>query len=781
VTLARPELGALAVGDAIEQREMEEGAVAMGAAPSAAPPAPAEGRADMAKSAERPRKGKDRGPGASTPIAVRSNFDPLATFAPAVRTDAAGRAEVPVTVPDNLTRYRVMVVAVAGERQFGAGESSITARMPLMVRPAAPRFLNFGDRFELPVVLQNQTDDPMTVAVAVRASNAAITDGMGRRTTIPANDRVEVRFPAAAELAGTARFQIAAAAGDWADAAEVALPVWSPATTEAFATYGEIDDGAIRQPVALPGAVVEQFGGLEITTSSTQLQALTDAFLYLVAYPFECAEQLSSRVLAVAALRDVLTAFRAEGLPPAAEIEAAVARDLERLRGLQNADGGFAFWKRGDESWPYISIHVAHALSRAEEKGYAVGAAMRASSLDYLQAVERHIPHWYSEEARRTLIAYALYVRKRMGDPDPARARRLIADAGLEKLPMEAVGWLLAVLSGDRGSTQQVAAIHRHLLNRVSETAGAANFTTAYADGAHLLLASDRRADGVILESLILDQPQSDLIPKLVRGLLGHRKRGRWGNTQENAWVLLALDRYFNVYEKTTPNFVARAWLGDGYAGDHAFRGRTTERYQIDIPMHYLAALKQADLILAKEGKGRMYYRVGMTYAPADFKLPPADHGFAVERRYEAVDDPADVRRDADGVWHLRAGARVRVRLTMVAESRRYHVALVDPMPAGLEPMNPALAVTGAIPQDPSAQPSGERYWWWYRTWYEHQNLRDERVEAFTSLLWEGVHEYTYVARATTPGHFVVPPTKAEEMYAPETFGRAASDAEVVE
>ena len=95
--------------------------------------------------------------------------------------------------------------------------------------------------------------------------------------------------------------------------------------------------------------------------------------------------------------------------------------------------------------------------------------------------------------------------------------------------------------------------------------------------------------------------------------------------------------------------------------------------------------------------------------------------------------------------------------------------------------MNPSLAVTGAIPQDPKAQKLGGRYWWWYRSWYEHQNLRDERVEAFTSLLWEGVHEYTYVARATTPGTFVVPPAKAEEMYMPETFGRSAGDKLIVE
>jgi aspartyl-tRNA(Asn)/glutamyl-tRNA(Gln) amidotransferase subunit B len=54
-----------------------------------------------------------------------------------------------------------------------------------------------------------------------------------------------------------------------------------------------------------------------------------------------------------------------------------------------------------------------------------------------------------------------------------------------------------------------------------------------------------------------------------------------------------------------------------------------------------------------------------------------------VERVYEAVDSPDDVRQEADGRWVIRAGARVRVRLTMVAPGRRAHVALVDALPAG--------------------------------------------------------------------------------------------------
>ena len=121
----------------------------------------------------------------------------------------------------------------------------------------------------------------------------------------------------------------------------------------------------------------------------------------------------------------------------------------------------------------------------------------------------------------------------------------------------------------------------------------------------------------------------------------------------------------------------------------------------------------------------------------------------------------------------------MRVRLTMVADTRRYHVALADPLPAGLEILNPSLAVTGSIPQDPSS-PDYRYGWWWWGTWYNHQNMRDERAEAFTPLLWEGVYTYTYVTRATTPGTFIVPPAKAEEMYSPEVFGRTGTDVVVV-
>jgi uncharacterized protein YfaS (alpha-2-macroglobulin family) len=152
--------------------------------------------------------------------------------------------------------------------------------------------------------------------------------------------------------------------------------------------------------------------------------------------------------------------------------------------------------------------------------------------------------------------------------------------------------------------------------------------------------------------------------------------------------------------------------------------------------------------------------------------------GFVVQRQYEAVDDSQDLFQDKDGVWRIKASAHVRVKITMVADNRHYHVALIYPLLASLEIVNPDLAVSENTRPDPT-NPNC-RHNLWSGTWYEHQNMHDDHIEAFTSLLWEGVYEYTYIARRY-PGTFIAPPAKAEELDSPEVSGRSGSDWVIVE
>lgn len=760
-------------------------------------------------------------------VTVRKFFHSLALFAPGIVTGADGRATVDLELPDNLTRYRIMAVAVKDWNKFGSAESAVTARLPLMIKPSPPRFLNFGDRCELPVVLQNQTDKAIAAEVVAQTNNAFLIDSLsadsatlnrdqssesdfntparGYLVDVPANDRVEIRFPVATDQVGMARFRFAAMSPGASDAAEAEFKVMMPASLESFAAYGVLDGGAQVQTIERPDDVFPEIGGLSISTSSTALQSLTDAFFYLKEYDLNCSEQISSRVLAVLSLQDVLQAFSSIKNDDLRSLREQTQKDIEILEKRQNADGSFGLWKAGEsQTWPYLTAQVCRALNMAGEKKYRVTGWKLERGKSYLKEIRTHFPKNYSDELNLSTEAYALYVRHLMRDSDPAGARRLFrslrakssgaGSASVVELPLEAASWLLAVMSKDAGSASEATSLRNLIGSRMKETASTASAESGgYGGLNYCLFYSPRRTDAVVLEALIQDQPKSDLIPKLARGLIGHKKKGKWEGTQENACVLLALEKYFSTYEKTNPDFVTTVFLGDTFAGRTSFKGRSAETTTINLPMELLARReKKEDLLVTRNGAGRLYYRVGLDYAPLDLELKPSYNGFRVTRKYEAVDDEADVTRAADGTWKVRAGATVRVKLEFQADSARYHVALLDPLPGGFEAVNAELK--GTRKQLPRQAKNDEReaqdrltylpdsdFHFWLRSWFDHQNLRDHQSEAFASLLWGGSYSYTYTARATTPGRYIVPPPKVEEMYAPETFGRGETARVIVE
>ncbi|WP_027329130.1 Ig-like domain-containing alpha-2-macroglobulin family protein [Marinimicrobium agarilyticum] len=711
---------------------------------------------------------------AKSTAAVRSNFSPLATFESTIKLDQQGKATVSFELPDNLTRYRLIGVAHT-EQQFGTGEATLEVGLPLMVRPSLPRFLNLGDKAELPVVVQNTTDRPMTVELAARASNLTLTGAQGRRLTIPANDRKEVRFTAQPLQVGDANVQVIVQSGQHQDAAEITLPVQRPATSEAFAQYGSLTGGNEFLQVAVPDNVYPDFGGLKLTTSSTQFQSLSDAFLYLLEYPYGCSEQIASRLMAIASLEDLLQAFNADGLPDQEAINQSVGDILARLEELQNQDGGWGFWTRNGDSQAYLSVHVTHALLRAREAGYDVTEPLLTQALRYTRTAGDNLPKTMEAQPATSIKAYSLYVQSLAGEPTGKAAVALFEGTEEESLSIEAMGWLLSAAVDHSPAQPMRTEILRRLNNQLRETAATASFVEDYNTGGHWVLHGSRRTDAVVLDALLSTQPQSDLIEKLSRGLLNDRRNGHWGNTQENVFALLALKQYFLARENVVPDFTARAWLGDQFLGEQHYRGRDTQTHSQQVPMKELkSGTTSPTLALQHEGQGRLYYRVGMEYAPEDLQLEAARHGFQVERHYEAINEPSDVTQTKDGTWEIKAGAAVRVTVTMTVPARRHHVALTDRLPAGFEALNPALETTAEMP-DRTRFMAQTRTRYWQPHWYQHQQLRDDRAEAFSTEVEAGVYEYEYTALATTPGEFVVPPAKAEEMYRPETFGRSAT------
>lgn len=730
--------------------------------------------------------GSMRGRSASMPsvamgaIKTRKDFRATAVFSPKLETDASGKVRLTVKMPDSLTRYRVVALATANTRLFGKAESNIVSQLKVNARTVAPRFLTVGDTFSLPVVVQNLDTAPRTIDVAVRASNLLAKGPQGKRVVVPGGDRAEVRFDFATQGRGKAVIQTVASSGTFADASNVEVPVYEPATTESFATYGSVLDKAQFEQLKIPADVFPEVGGIEAEISSTQLQSLTDSYWYLYAYPFECAEQRSSRMIATTAMADILDAFALGTRPTKKEILEQRAYDVKKLTRDQRADGGWGyFWTMSSDA--FVTMQVLTALGLQGEKGTATQNAVNYVTKRFNELVKnlekqlkaRDIKQTKGEDATNvSLAASALTALAATGAEVAPRAVKLHTLAtGLRNYPVDAKARLLAILAGKPAHKAIREKLLADILSVTHETAAAATVTTAFStEEERMLLVSNTKTNALALDAILRESPQHPLVAKLARGLLDSRRRGRWSSTQENLVVLQAMRRYFDVYEKETPDFTGKLWLGSSAYAEQAFKGRSTGRAMTHASWLDLKPGSTHDIAIDKSGSGRMYWRLGITYAPrATTSLQPLDAGFVVRRTYTAVDSPSDVVQQPDGTWRVKLGARVLVQIEALNTSARHAVALVDNLPAGFEAVNTRLATSERAVVD-----GGASRW-------DFTAMRDNRSEAFTMHLPEGSHRFSYTARATTPGAFIAAPAKAEEMYNPETFGRSSGTMVVVQ
>jgi len=451
-----------------------------------------------------------------------------------------------------------------------------------------------------------------------------------------------------------------------------------------------------------------------------------------------------------------------------------------------DGDGAIGFWTQSRNSYPYVSIYAYFALTKLKQKG--LPSALIEKGKTFLKKLTVKMITRAEEnktgeagvfaqdnvdsKTAAKLAAFALYVLDLMGVPDVEKAKKLLDTKPINELSVDVIAWILPTLMEDRTDLKKrYPDIARYISNSIVEGPTKAHFQKPKTKpNTWGLLPSNVRDDAVMLDTLISVDPKNPLIPKLVQGLLDSRKNNRWLNTQDNTFSLLALDHYFSVYEKVVPSFVADLWIGTGFAGRVEFEGYNVSRKQVRVPMSVMEKEKDPSILVAKTGQGRLYYRFAFQFAPKTLFLPARDCGFVITRQYSYIDLKTDVTvesaEDGKRIIKIRAGARVLVTLKAMVAQPRTHVALVDYLPGGIEPLQEKTSGISSY---------RSRYRW------NHHNLRDERVEAFAEELYSGEHTFSFVARATTVGTFLAPPARAEEMYNPEVYGRSTMDVVIVQ
>jgi uncharacterized protein YfaS (alpha-2-macroglobulin family) len=696
-----------------------------------------------------------------------------AFWAPSLVTDASGTATFEFVAPDNLTAFRLMAVAADSGDRFGKTDQRITVNKPLMAQPVLPRFLAAGDQATVGVLVYNRTGAAGKATVTGRASGGATLSAGGKAAgsaapvvktiDIPDGGSARVDFATAVGEAASASYEFSVALGRESDALRMTVPINRPRLIDTRTlTQGVLGGGVqtVETDLAWDKAVLPAESALAVTVDRTGLGDLEPSLRYLVEYPYGCLEQTLSRFIPLVKVKDLSKTLALKGLE-GPELERFIAAGAAKVVRHQHADGNFSLWP-SSEAQPFLTVYAIYGLTEAKRAGVAVDG----------EAIERGIAAlklWANSGDRKLgpggelgTMAMAAYLFAEVRQPDSGLDARLYeARAGL---PAYGKAFLLRAMDAAGADARLVRTLKDELVAAATVDGASAILRDASPDN-DFYMNSDIRASSIALSALLEVDPKHPMVEKLAEGVRrGRNAAGRWGNTQDNFYALVALADY--ARDRAAGTLAVTISVGGKEVAKRTVSGSQVVSYRAGLD-----GVAPGKISIAVDGAA--HYAARVTEARKEMVGQPAAHGIEVTRSY----------LDAKGkpISKVKAGEVVKVVVTVKMPSGARYLALVDPLPGGFEAINDKFATSANTVGDPDGDgesedddEGGDKDWYGWRTWTNIE-LHDDEVQAFSD--WMGSDELTlrYDVRATIAGSFVAPPARAELMYEPQVNGRTAA------
>ena len=714
---------------------------------------------------------------------VRSDFKDTAYWEAQIVTDESGEASFSVVLPDNLTTWRLDARAVTPETLVGDGENDIQSTKPLLVRPQTPRFFVAGDQSVLSAAIHNNTGEDLSVKVSLQAEGLSLKTAAEQTVEISTGSQAVVAWEVAV-LPDVERVDLVfmAQGGSYSDASRPTLgtldgqgiPVYKYEAPETVGTAGMLtESGSRTEGISIPSSWDVTQGDLTVKISPSLVAGMTEGLDYLEHYPYECIEQTISRFLP-----NVLTtqALKAAGMSDPtleANLKEQVNIALQRLYNWQRADGGWAWWPTSPSSDPLTSAYVVLGLIEAGKAGYTVSADVRDQGLEYLK---NNLMSLGSLDQQYLLNrqAFLLYVLARADEPQVSQTVQMYDIR--QSLSIYARAFLAETLWRIDPEDSRLDTLISDFINAAVLSATGAHWQEDWRDFWNWN--TDTRTTAIVLATMIKIDPENGLNPNAVRWLMSSRVQGHWATTQETAWTLMTLTDWMVETGELEANYdwavgLNGERLGDGSA--NAVTLKETQELRVDVTQLFMDQVNRLT-VARDEGSGNLYYTAHLNvYLPVD-QIQPLDRGIIISREYF---NP-DVEEGSQAVTQANQGDLLLTRLTIVVPHDLHYVIIDDPLPAGLEAIDQSLETSPDItaPQRYDWQSLWKSGWgWWY---FDHVELRDERVVLSADYLPAGTYVYTYLVRASIPGSYYTIPATAQEFYFPEVYGRGAGGKFVV-
>lgn len=684
-------------------------------------------------------KGRVIGGGGRAPLPIRKNFVACPLWEPALKTDKQGRVSASFIAPDGLSRYRIVATVHDGRDRFGNASADVKVNKPLIIEPVLPRFARRGDRITARALVINRSGKDAEVNVTWKRRGKALTTGPGTQITrlsIKSNETRTVAFPMKFTEVGEAdwTWSVSFVKGDgFSDSVVSQLPVEEPIPLLRALQIGQIR-GSTNLLAPIDPLLLRGEGTVTVRISNSPYLELRGGMDYLLHYPYGCVEQTSSSLLPWLLLKrdPVLRELLGESQN---RVDDALKTGIDRLLAMQNSSGGLGYWPGDRRPQPWGSAFGALILTLAQRNGIAIPARAMDRMQKYLAGTirnrdQRTTPPFNSSHA------LALYVLGLLDQPDPGALRQIHDQRGMlsaETCTLAALATLISVPNS------------RDQAQRLLEQAAATRDQTYGTFGSRGRLLS--------FELMAHRRMNSDRAGELTRTLLNRRTNGRWLNTQENAWALLALARTdADLNQGEIP--LTLSW---GESKQRLVLGKTPAL--IEKKFELSKARSTVPLMLKLPAAAGLYAQVEVAARVEQTSPAIRDRGFVVERTYRKL----DANGESSDSGTLAIGDTVLVTLDFKANEAAGYVAIEDPLPALLEAINPDFKSQKSA--------AGKNAVGWTSSYRE---LRRDRALFFRNRLPTGTHQIRYLARVRAEGEATAGPTKVEKMYEPERYGLGA-------
>lgn len=706
--------------------------------------------AGRGRRAPRVRQARAMVKGALT-VDARDRFDPAPLFIGDMGTGDDGVVRVPLQLGDDLTRFRIHVVASAelaegtGPALFGQAGALIEASTPMPMRAALPRVLRPGDRAEMAAIVSAPSNGTVVVQAKTREARVRVVGPSTRTRRVEAGQVVRVPFSTEARRAGEDAITFVATFTP-TDGEVVrggvrrGIDVEPERTAvERAAVHGSVaSDQPLAIPIALPDA---KRGSVDVQVTSTVLGDLTDAADYLVDYPYGCVEQTSSRLIPLVAIAGL------KGRVPSADGE--IDKALAHLLSMQRPDGRFSYWPGGAEASSFGTAYATWVLVMAREAGVAVPEEELEKALEVLKTdVQAPLPA--STWARTKAVADRVQALRALSEAGPVSSEAVdLVWTHRERLPVFSRLLMLQVMHRNDPDDARVETLLASLSSSIETRSGVAHVVDPTERQWWWMFSSTARTQAIALMTLQEVSPDDPRIELLAKGLRAQRRGGRWRNTQENAFALLGLSKYAAVAEAEVSDQRVQAWVGTKRVVDASVEAFDPTGVGGAVSLQQALVDRTIDhthVVLHRKGKGRAYYRVGVEWTPET--APARAQGVSISRWMPA---------------QIRIGDQGTVQVFLETDAPLHHLAVEVPLPPGIEAVDTRLGA-GARARVLDGQPHAAEL--------SHYELRPDRVLLFFDTLSPGTTRHSIPIAATTVGTYTVPAAVAEAMYEPETRGR---------